>query len=60
MLLFLTFCRSLSGLVKTVPPFSRPILFNVAMEIMRRRGKEEDESIHSFVSRRLGVEVRRL
>ncbi|XP_074538692.1 protoporphyrinogen oxidase [Halichoeres trimaculatus] len=46
-----------SGLVRTIPPFSRPLLLNVAMEIMRKRGKEEDESIHSFVSRRLGEEL---
>ncbi|XP_034552961.1 protoporphyrinogen oxidase isoform X2 [Notolabrus celidotus] len=45
------------GLVQTVPPFSRPLLLSVAMEILRKRGKEEDESIHSFVSRRLGNEL---
>ncbi|GLD73165.1 protoporphyrinogen oxidase isoform X1, partial [Lates japonicus] len=48
----------LSGLLRTVPPFSRPLLFSVAMEILVKKSKEEDESIHSFVSRRLGKEVR--
>ncbi|XP_038566258.1 protoporphyrinogen oxidase isoform X2 [Micropterus salmoides] len=46
-----------SGLLRTVPPFSRPLLLSVAMEILRKKSKEEDESIHSFVSRRLGKEL---
>lgn len=46
-----------SGLVRTVPPFSRPLLFSLAKEILVRKNKAEDESIHSFVSRRLGKEV---
>lgn len=47
----------LSGVVKTVPPFSRPIIFSVMKEVLVRKGKQEDESIHSFVSRRFGSEV---
>ncbi|KAM9353255.1 protoporphyrinogen oxidase isoform 2-T2 [Symphorus nematophorus] len=47
----------MSGLLRTVPPFSRPLLFSVATEILVRKGKEDDESIHSFVSRRLGKEL---
>ncbi|KAE8288305.1 Protoporphyrinogen oxidase [Larimichthys crocea] len=47
----------ISGLLQTVPPFSRPLLLSVAMEIFVKKGKEDDESIHSFVSRRLGKEV---
>ncbi|KAI3361571.1 hypothetical protein L3Q82_013720, partial [Scortum barcoo] len=47
----------LSGVLRTVPPFSRPLLLSVAMEILVKKGKEEDESIHSFVSRRLGKEL---
>ncbi|XP_056237181.1 protoporphyrinogen oxidase isoform X1 [Seriola aureovittata] len=47
----------ISGLVRTVPPFSRPILLSVAMEILVKKSKEDDESIHSFVSRRLGEEL---
>ncbi|KAG7235485.1 hypothetical protein INR49_002620 [Caranx melampygus] len=45
------------GVIRTVPPFSRPILWSVAMEILVKKGKMEDESIHSFVSRRLGNEL---
>ncbi|XP_059194622.1 protoporphyrinogen oxidase [Centropristis striata] len=47
----------ISGLLQTVPPFSRPLLWSVAMEILVKKGKQEDESIHSFVSRRLGKEL---
>ncbi|XP_069573352.1 protoporphyrinogen oxidase [Brachyistius frenatus] len=46
-----------SGLMRTVPPFSRPLLWSVAMEMLVKKGKEDDESIHSFVSRRLGREL---
>ncbi|KAF1387495.1 hypothetical protein PFLUV_G00079560 [Perca fluviatilis] len=47
----------LSGLLRTVPPFSRPLLLSVAMEMLVKKGAEEDESVHSFVSRRLGKEL---
>ncbi|XP_051263284.1 protoporphyrinogen oxidase isoform X2 [Dicentrarchus labrax] len=47
----------ISGLLRTVPPFSRPLLLSVAMEILVKKGKEDDESIHSFVTRRLGKEL---
>ncbi|XP_013884373.1 protoporphyrinogen oxidase [Austrofundulus limnaeus] len=46
-----------SGIFRTVPPFSRPLLFSLAPEILVKKGKEDDESIHSFVSRRLGKEL---
>ncbi|XP_032414056.1 protoporphyrinogen oxidase isoform X1 [Xiphophorus hellerii] len=47
----------ISGILKTVPPFSRPLLFSLLTEILVKKGREEDESIHSFVSRRLGKEL---
>ncbi|KAM7420084.1 hypothetical protein PAMA_014677 [Pampus argenteus] len=47
----------ISGLWRTVPPFSRPILLSVAGEMLVKKGQDEDESIHSFVSRRLGKEL---
>ncbi|XP_047455430.1 protoporphyrinogen oxidase [Mugil cephalus] len=47
---------SISGLLRTVPPFSRPLLLSFAGEILVKKSKEDDESIHSFVSRRLGKE----
>ncbi|XP_066533940.1 protoporphyrinogen oxidase [Hoplias malabaricus] len=48
---------SLSGVVRTIPPFSRPIMLSVLQEPWVSKGKEEDESMHSFVSRRLGSEL---
>ncbi|XP_077455567.1 protoporphyrinogen oxidase [Stigmatopora argus] len=47
----------LSGLFRTVTPFSRPLLFNIATEIFAKKSKNEDESVHSFVTRRLGKEL---
>ena len=46
-----------SGLVQTVPPFSRPLLLNIAKEMLVKKGQKDDETIHSFFSRRLGEEV---
>lgn len=48
---------SLSGVVKTVPPFSSPIFLSVMKEVLVRKGKQEDESVHSFMSRRFGSEL---
>ncbi|KAJ8384459.1 hypothetical protein AAFF_G00204800 [Aldrovandia affinis] len=48
---------SLSGVVRTVPPFSRPLILSVLKEMVVARGEEEDETVHSFVSRRLGAEL---
>ncbi|KAK7886688.1 hypothetical protein WMY93_026309 [Mugilogobius chulae] len=47
----------LSGLLKTTPPFSRPLLPQLLREVFVSRGKEEDESLHAFVSRRFGAEL---
>ncbi|XP_072572666.1 protoporphyrinogen oxidase isoform X1 [Paramormyrops kingsleyae] len=47
----------LGGLVWTVPPFSRPLLQSALKEIFISRGKEEDETVHAFVERRLGTEL---
>uniref|UniRef100_A0A673FKD2 Protoporphyrinogen oxidase n=1 Tax=Sinocyclocheilus rhinocerous TaxID=307959 RepID=A0A673FKD2_9TELE len=45
------------GVVRTIPPFSRPIIQSILKEILIRKGTEEDESVHAFVSRRLGSEL---
>ncbi|XP_067252453.1 protoporphyrinogen oxidase isoform X1 [Chanodichthys erythropterus] len=45
------------GALRTIPPFSRPIIQSVLKEILISKGKEEDESVHAFVSRRLGSEL---
>ncbi|KAG7469016.1 hypothetical protein MATL_G00124360 [Megalops atlanticus] len=47
----------LGGVVRTVPPFSRPLLQSVLKELWVARGKEEDETVHAFVARRLGSEL---
>ncbi|KAM9426782.1 protoporphyrinogen oxidase isoform 2-T2 [Pholidichthys leucotaenia] len=47
----------ISGLFQTIPPFSRPLILSLAGEILVKKTKEEDESIHSFFSRRLGKEL---
>ncbi|XP_049325053.1 protoporphyrinogen oxidase [Astyanax mexicanus] len=45
------------GVVTTIPPFSRPIILSVLKEVLVSKGKEEDESVHAFVTRRLGSEL---
>ncbi|MBN3304685.1 PPOX oxidase, partial [Amia calva] len=45
------------GVLRTVPPFSRPLVLSVLKELVTRRGDSEDESIHRFVERRLGKEL---
>ena len=46
-----------SGVVRTIPPFSRPIMLSVLKEVLVSKSTQEDESVHTFVSRRLGSEV---
>uniref|UniRef100_A0A8D1KSK8 Protoporphyrinogen oxidase n=1 Tax=Sus scrofa TaxID=9823 RepID=A0A8D1KSK8_PIG len=43
------FCRS--------PPFSKPLFWAGLRELTTPRGKDPDESVHSFAQRRLGPEV---
>uniref|UniRef100_A0A673MDE9 Protoporphyrinogen oxidase n=1 Tax=Sinocyclocheilus rhinocerous TaxID=307959 RepID=A0A673MDE9_9TELE len=45
------------GVIRTIPPFSRPIIQSVLKEVLIRKGTEEDESVHAFVSRRMGSEL---
>ncbi|XP_056141894.1 protoporphyrinogen oxidase isoform X2 [Lampris incognitus] len=47
----------ISGAIRTVPPFSRPLLLSAAMEMLVKKSKKDDESVYSFVSRRLGKEL---
>ncbi|KAL8596599.1 hypothetical protein ACOMHN_034970 [Nucella lapillus] len=48
--------NSLSGVLKTVPPFSHPLAFNFVGEVFAKRNTAPDESIHGFIGRRLGKE----
>ncbi|CAL1532001.1 unnamed protein product [Lymnaea stagnalis] len=45
------------SLFRTLPPFSKPLIASLVTEPFRFRSKESDETIHSFVRRRLGQEV---
>ncbi|KAI4889436.1 hypothetical protein NFI96_021258, partial [Prochilodus magdalenae] len=47
----------LLGVVRTIPPFSRPIMLSVLKEVLVSKSTQEDESVHAFVSRRLGSEL---
>ncbi|EMP26195.1 Protoporphyrinogen oxidase [Chelonia mydas] len=46
-----------SGVLRTVPPFTRPLLWSGLHELAAPRGTQLDETIHSFVSRRFGKEL---
>uniref|UniRef100_A0A6J0TZR5 Protoporphyrinogen oxidase n=2 Tax=Pogona vitticeps TaxID=103695 RepID=A0A6J0TZR5_9SAUR len=48
---------SIGGLVRTVPPFSRPLIWCGLKELITSRGSEADENIHAFVQRRFGQEL---
>ncbi|XP_011922926.1 PREDICTED: protoporphyrinogen oxidase isoform X8 [Cercocebus atys] len=47
-------CR---GLLRPSPPFSKPLFWAGLRELTKPRGKEPDETVHSFAQRRLGPEV---
>lgn len=49
----------LSGVLKTVPPFTKPLFFAGFKDIFAGRSKVplEDESMYSFVERRFGKEI---
>lgn len=47
-------CR---GLLRPSPPFSKPLLWAGLRELTTPRGKDPDETVHSFAERRLGPEV---
>ncbi|XP_064595579.1 protoporphyrinogen oxidase-like isoform X2 [Liolophura sinensis] len=47
----------LGGVLRTLSPFSKPWVFSLASEPFRARSSEEDESVDSFIRRRLGPEI---
>ncbi|XP_072354405.1 protoporphyrinogen oxidase-like isoform X1 [Scyliorhinus torazame] len=52
-------CKLPSGFrtpFSTHPPFSQPIIVSLLREPFIRRGKDQDESVHSFIGRRFGKE----
>ncbi|XP_053134257.1 protoporphyrinogen oxidase isoform X2 [Hemicordylus capensis] len=48
---------SIRGVLQTVPPFTRPLVWSGLKDLMAPRGSETDETIHSFVRRRFGQEL---
>lgn len=53
----LPFNRLVSLLFKGRAPLQRPLIAAVFQDLFTRRSKEEDESFHSFVSRRFGPDL---
>ncbi|XP_058395609.1 protoporphyrinogen oxidase isoform X2 [Diceros bicornis minor] len=47
----------LRGLLRPSPPFSKPLFWAGLRELITPRGKDPDETVHSFTQRRLGPEV---
>lgn len=45
------------GLLRPSPPFSKPLFWAGLRELTTPRGKDPDETVHSFAERRLGPEV---
>ncbi|XP_017466964.1 PREDICTED: protoporphyrinogen oxidase [Rhagoletis zephyria] len=51
--------NSLSGVFKTLPPFSKPLISQITQDLRagRKKLKFADESIYDFVERRFGAEL---
>ncbi|NXV56204.1 PPOX oxidase, partial [Molothrus ater] len=50
----------LTGLLRTVPPFSRALLWSALRDLLTPAGTGPDESAHGFAQRRFGPEVAEL
>ncbi|KAE8588827.1 hypothetical protein XENTR_v10022762 [Xenopus tropicalis] len=48
---------SIGGVLRTIPPFTRPLFLCGLRDLAAPRGSKEDESIYDFVSRRFGKEL---
>ncbi|XP_075699491.1 protoporphyrinogen oxidase [Rhinoderma darwinii] len=48
---------SLGGVLRTIPPFTRPLFLCGLRDLTAPRGNKEDESVHDFFSRRFGKEL---
>ncbi|XP_077179270.1 protoporphyrinogen oxidase isoform X2 [Paroedura picta] len=47
----------IGGILRTVPPFTRPLIWSGLKDLAAPRGSGTDESIHSFVGRRFGQQL---
>uniref|UniRef100_A0A8C5PQP9 Protoporphyrinogen oxidase n=1 Tax=Leptobrachium leishanense TaxID=445787 RepID=A0A8C5PQP9_9ANUR len=48
---------SIGGVLRTIPPFTKPLFTCGLRDLVASRGTREDESIHEFVTRRFGKEL---
>ncbi|XP_075048520.1 protoporphyrinogen oxidase [Mixophyes fleayi] len=48
---------SLGEVLRTIPPFTRPLFLCGLRDLTAPRGSQEDETIHDFVTRRFGKEL---
>ncbi|KAM4014625.1 protoporphyrinogen oxidase [Anomaloglossus baeobatrachus] len=48
---------SIGGVLRTIPPFSKPLFLCGLRDLTAPRGTKEDETIHDFFSRRFGKEL---
>ncbi|XP_029436825.1 protoporphyrinogen oxidase isoform X2 [Rhinatrema bivittatum] len=47
----------ISGVLRTVPPFSKPLVWCGLRDLTAQRGTQPDETVHEFAARRLGREI---
>ncbi|KAM5129603.1 protoporphyrinogen oxidase isoform 1-T3 [Mantella aurantiaca] len=48
---------SLGGVLRTIPPFSRPLFLCGLRDLTAPRASQDDESVHDFFTRRFGKEM---
>uniref|UniRef100_H3A3Z4 Protoporphyrinogen oxidase n=1 Tax=Latimeria chalumnae TaxID=7897 RepID=H3A3Z4_LATCH len=48
---------SIGSILQTSPPFTKPIIGSILKELMVRREKTPDETVHAFMQRRFGKEL---
>ncbi|XP_068108365.1 protoporphyrinogen oxidase [Hyperolius riggenbachi] len=48
---------SLGGVLRTIPPFTRPLFLCGLRDLTAPRGSQEDECVHDFFTRRFGKEL---
>ncbi|CAH2327262.1 protoporphyrinogen oxidase [Pelobates cultripes] len=48
---------SIGGVLRTIPPFTKPLFTCGLRDFVAPRGSTEDESIHDFITRRFGKEL---
>lgn len=49
--------NEIGSIFKTVPPFSKPMIFSLVRDLMKAKKTCEDDSVYSFIERRFGQEI---